>query len=65
MYRTREFLFCISVSLVTIACSNENNFISQTPGVYQGKDDPLLTKQKDETQQQLLKERFHLVQADR
>lgn len=53
------------ILVATVACSNENNLISQTPGVYQGKDDPLLTKQKDERQQQLLKERFHLVQADR
>ncbi len=59
-------MFSISVILVVIvACSNENNLLSQMPGVYQGKDDPLLSKQKDERQQQLLKERLHLVQADR
>ena len=47
------------------ACGNEKNVLSQTPGVYKGKDDPLLSKQQDTTQQQLLKERLYLIQADR
>lgn len=66
VYRICKIVCSVGVIIVvSFACSNENNFISQTAGVYQGKEDPLLTKQKDESQQQLLKERFHLVQTDR
>ena len=55
------------VAIVALAgatgCSTESRQATlHTPGVYKGMDDPLLAKQP---QQQVLIDRFKMVQADR
>ncbi len=51
------------VPAVIAGCSTESRHETMhQPGVYKGKDDPLLAKQP---QDQVLADRFKLVQADR
>ncbi len=52
-----------AVSLAGCYESPEANFYK--PGVYKGKNDPLLKKQASEQQQEQLRQRFGTVQTDR
>lgn len=46
-------------------CYESPNTKLYTPGVYKGPKDPLVEKQRDEKQQNVLKARFAQVQTDR
>lgn len=46
-------------------CYESPDATNYDPGVYKGKTDPLLAKQKREEQQKALEQRFRAVQTDR
>jgi hypothetical protein len=51
--------------LATVGCSDSGKVTLHQAGVYKGATDPLLAKQRTEEQQNTLRKRFNLVQADR
>jgi hypothetical protein len=46
-------------------CYESPDITIHEPGVYKGKQDPLLSKERQPAQKELLVERFHKVQIDR
>ena len=60
---TSYFLTACIILAGLAGCSSESRQATMhTPGVYKGADDPLITKQP---QQQVLIDRFKMVQTDR
>ena len=55
----------ISTVLVVVACYESPEVVVHKPGVYKGARDPLLAKQRSAKQQETLRERVMLIQADR
>ena len=55
----------ISTVLVVVACYESPKVVVHKPGIYKGARDPLLAKQRSEKQQETLRARFMLIQADR
>ena len=55
----------ISTVLVVVACYESPEVVVHKPGVYKGARDPLLAKQRSAQQQEVLRERVLLIQADR
>lgn len=47
------------------ACYESADVTVHEPGVYKGRKDPLLEKQRDAAQQESLRQRFNMVQTDR
>lgn len=47
------------------ACYESADVTIYSPGEYKGASDPLLKSQRSAEQQQLLRERFNMVQTDR
>ena len=64
-----KFKLYIMTPALTLAllwgCYESVDFAFHEPGVYKGKQDPLLSKQRQPEQQQELIERFKKVQTDR
>ena len=64
-----KFKFWISCAILGLAllggCYESPSFTFHEPGLYKGKQDPLLAKQRQPEQQQQLIERFKNVQTDR
>jgi hypothetical protein len=58
-------LLLISTILVVVACYESPDVVLQKPGVYKGARDPLLAKQRSAQQQEVLRKRVLLIQADR
>lgn len=54
-----------TLALALSGCYESPKATLYKPGVYQGKKDPLLAKQREQSQQKQLLERFKLVQTDR
>lgn len=63
MIATTCLVLAAAVSLAGCYESPEANFYK--PGVYKGKQDPLLKKQASEQQQDALRQRFSTGQTDR
>ena len=62
----RDFiLLLISTVLVVVACYESPDVVVHKPGVYKGARDPLLVKQRSAKQQEVLRERVMLIQAER
>ena len=55
----------ISTILIVVACYESPDVVLHKPGVYKGARDPLLVKQRSAKQQEVLRERVMLIQADR
>ena len=55
----------ISTVLVVVACYESPEVVLHKPGIYKGARDPLLAKQRSAKQQETLRERVMLIQADR
>jgi hypothetical protein len=56
----------LAVSLVALSgCGESTDVTLHKPGVYKGAKDPLVEKQRDPKQQELLLARFNQVQTDR
>jgi len=55
----------ISTVLVVFACYESPEVVLHKPGIYKGARDPLLAKQRSAKQQETLRERVMLIQADR
>ena len=56
----------LAVPLVALAgCYESPDATNYDPGVYKGKNDPLLAKQEKEAQQETLRQRFRAGQTDR
>ena len=55
----------ISTVLVVFACYESPEVVLHKPGIYKGARDPLLAKQRSVKQQETLRERVMLIQADR
>jgi hypothetical protein len=58
-------ILLISTVLVAVACYESPKVVIHKPGIYKGARDPLLAKQRSEKQQETLRDRFMLIQADR
>jgi len=58
-------LLLISTVLVVVACYESPEIVVHKPGVYKGARDPLLAKQRSAQQQEVLRKRVLLIQADR
>lgn len=48
-----------------VACYDSPEVVVHKPGIYKGARDPLLAKQRSEQQQETLRNRVMLIQADR
>lgn len=64
MNRIMRWAFVLALVLFS-GCYESPGIAIHEPGVYKGKTDPLLAKQRSDAQQQELKKRFELVQTDR
>ena len=58
-------LLLISTVLVVVACYESPDVVVHKPGVYKGVRDPLLVKQRSAKQQEILRDRVMLIQAER
>jgi hypothetical protein len=58
-------LLLISTILIVVACYESPEVSIRKPGVYKGARDPLLAKQRSAKQQEVLRERVMLIQAER
>jgi hypothetical protein len=58
-------ILLISTVLVVVACYESPDVAVHQPGVYKGARDPLLAKQRSAQQQEVLRERVMLIQAER
>jgi len=58
-------LLLISTILIVVACYESPKVVVHKPGVYKGARDPLLVKQRSAKQQEVLRERVMLIQAER
>lgn len=55
-----------AVAVAALAgCYESPDATNYEPGVYKGKSDPLLAKQKKEARKEALRQRFETVQTDR
>ena len=55
----------IAISLIVVGCYDSTDVIVHEPGIYKGARDPLLAKQQSAHQQERLRDRVMLIQADR
>ena len=55
----------IATSLIVAGCYESPEVVLHKPGIYKGARDPLLAKQRSEQQQETLRARVMLIQADR
>ena len=55
----------IATILIVVACYESPEVGLHKPGVYKGARDPLLAKQRSAKQQEVLRERVMLIQAER
>ncbi len=55
----------VGAFIVLSGCYESPDVTVHEPGVYKGTRDPLMAKQRSPEQQQILRERFSLVQPDR
>ena len=60
-----SILLLVSTVLVVIACYESPDVVVHKPGVYKGARDPLLVKQRSAKQQEKLRDRVMLIQAER
>jgi hypothetical protein len=60
-----SILLLVSTVLVVIACYESPDVVVHKPGVYKGARDPLLVKQRSAKQQEVLRDRVMLIQAER
>jgi len=51
--------------LFVVACYESPEVVVHKPGIYKGARDPLLEKQRSAQQQEMLRDRVMLIQADR
>jgi len=51
--------------LIFVGCYESPEVVVHKPGIYKGARDPLLAKQRSEKQQETLRARVMLIQADR
>ena len=58
-------LLLIAAILIVVACYESPEVVVHKPGVYKGARDPLLVKQRSAKQQEVLRERVMLIQAER
>lgn len=66
MHVNAAILSVIVVNLTGLtACYESADVTVHKPGVYKGERDPLLEKQRSPAQQEVLRQRFNLVQTDR
>lgn len=63
--RLSLFLLCVPLLAGLGGCYESPDVTVYEPGVYKGKSDPLLEKQRTQERQQQLVERFNTVQTDR
>ena len=54
-----------TVVLGVVACYESPEVVVHKPGVYKGARDPLLVKQRSAKQQEVLRDRVMLIQAER
>ncbi len=55
----------ISTVLIVVACYESPKVVLHKPGIYKGARDPLLVKQRSAKQQETLRDRVLLIQAER
>jgi hypothetical protein len=58
-------LLLIATIFFVVACYESPEVVVHKPGIYKGAKDPLLAKQRSEQQQETLRARVMLIQADR
>ena len=58
-------LLCIVISMGLVSCYQSPNATLHQPGVYKGKTDPLLEKERAPKQQEALRDRLRMAAKDR
>lgn len=62
----RGFIFLLTATILfVVACYESPEVVVHKPGIYKGARDPLLEKQRSAQQQEMLRDRVMLIQADR
>ena len=58
-------LICVVISMGLVSCYQSPNATLHEPGVYKGKTDPLLEKERTPNQQEALRQRLRMAAKDR
>ena len=58
-------LICVVISMGLVSCYQSPNATHHQPGVYKGKTDPLLEKERTPKQQETLRTRLRMASKDR
>jgi len=58
-------LICVVISMGLVSCYQSPNATHHQPGVYKGKTDPLLEKERTPAQQDSLRKRLSMAAKDR